>query len=256
MTELDFAGTGFASLSMLDYVLIAIATFIASLISGIGGFGGGIVIAITVTPIVGAKSVLPLISVFAFFSNLSRVYAYRHSINFRLAIGFLLASVPGLWLGITFFQWVSEDLLVMLLGITMISAIPLRRVLKETKFKTSIVSVLIMGSIFGFVSGTAIGSGLLVISTLVSSGLQGHLLLGTDAVIGILNSAMRMIAFRQLGMLTDELFIIGSIMGVMTLPGTYLARAIINKIGASLHTIFIEMVILLGGFGFIIQAFW
>ena len=48
-----------------------------------------------------------------------------------------------------------------------------------------------LGLAFGFMSGTAAGSGMLVIAFFNRSGLSGPLLLGTDAVIGIANALSR-----------------------------------------------------------------
>ena len=76
-------------------VLVAFAAFGAALVSGLGGFGGAFILVIALTPVVGAKTVIPLIAVYAICNNLSRVYIYRKSIAWKLGIQFTLASLPG-----------------------------------------------------------------------------------------------------------------------------------------------------------------
>ena len=82
---------------ILTYEMFAVplAAFFAAVLSGLGGFGGAFLLIIVLTPIVGVKAVIPLISVFAACNNLSRVFIYRKEIVWRTAIYFTLASLPG-----------------------------------------------------------------------------------------------------------------------------------------------------------------
>ena len=89
-------------------VLIAVAAFFAALISGLGGFGGGFIVVIALTPVVGARAVIPLIAVYAIFNNLSRMYIYRKPIAWKLAIQFPLASLPGVYVGAKILAWIPE----------------------------------------------------------------------------------------------------------------------------------------------------
>ena len=62
------------------------------------------------------KAVIPLISVFAACNNLSRVFIYRKEIVWRTAIG-TLASLPGVYFGAKLLEWMSESLLLLILGL-------------------------------------------------------------------------------------------------------------------------------------------
>ena len=61
----------------IEWLIVPFAAFFAAVISGLGGFGGALILVIILTPIVGVKAVIPLISVFATCNNLSRVFIYR-----------------------------------------------------------------------------------------------------------------------------------------------------------------------------------
>lgn len=241
-------------LALRDYALIALATFFASLVSGLGGFGGGFIIAVVMTPIVGAKSLVPLMSVFALFSNFSRVLAYRHTIAWSNTAVFLVASTPGVFLGTHFFSWAPERLLLALLGVVLIGCVPLRWILKRRRLNLSGYAVVAVAVLFGFMSGTAVGSGTLAIAALMGTGLQGGNLLGTDATIGLVNSITRVISFRRLGLLSDDIVLAGTLMGIMTLPGTFIAKTIVDRIGLERHTRLIELVVVSGGVIFIGRA--
>ena len=122
---------------ILTYEMFAVplAAFFAAVLSGLGGFGGALLLVIVLTPIVGVKAVIPLISVFAACNNLSRVFIYRKEIVWRTAIYFTLASLPGVYFGAKLLEWMSESLLLLILGLILIFAIPLGRKLKKTDFR-------------------------------------------------------------------------------------------------------------------------
>lgn len=247
-------GVNFLDLSMADYAIILAASLGASLVAGIGGFGGAFIIVIFVTPIVGAKAVVPLVSVFAFFSNLSRVFFYRHNIQWKIALQFILASLPGVWIGAEIFVRLPERAFLVLLGVTLLLSIPLRRWLKKRNFTPGLKTIIVIGFIFGIVSGTSVGSGLFVIAGLSSAGIVGSALLGTDAFIGIVNALSRAGAYYAHGALTTEMIIAGCIMSVGTAPGTFIASQIVQRLGTKKHGFLIECVIAVGGVMFLYRA--
>ncbi len=55
----------------LEYVMIVIAALVGSLVSGPGGFGGYFIVVIALTPVVGAKAMIPSIMVCAVCANLT-----------------------------------------------------------------------------------------------------------------------------------------------------------------------------------------
>ncbi len=239
---------------ILEYAMIAVAAFLGSLVSGLGGFGGSFIIVIVLTPIVGAKAVIPLISVYAICANLSRVVVYRKTVAWRAVIQFTLASLPGIFLGAQFLKEVPEQLFLGFMGAVLIGILPLRRYLRRTTFQPGVMTIAGLGFAFGVMSGTAAGSGMLVIAFFNSIGLSGPLLLGTDAVIGLINAVTRSGTFFGLGLLDLDLILLGLFMGVITVPGTYLASRLVARMGAKVHNIFIEALIALAGVIFLVRA--
>ena len=237
-----------------NIVLIAFAAFISAIVSGLGGFGGAFIIIIALTPIVGPKAVIPLIAVYAICNNVSRIIIYRRTIYWRLAIQFTLASLPGVYAGAHILAIIPERALFGLLGCTLLSAIPLRRYLKKRQFQPGLATIIGLGLVFGLISGTAAGSGMFVIAGLSSVGLQGAMLLGTDAAIGIVNAVSRVVVYSSLGLLNQELFIGGLLMGLMTMPGAWVASRIVAALGDNLHSKLIELLIAGGGIWLLIQA--
>jgi len=230
-----------------DYGLSFLAAFLASLVSGLGGVGGGFIIVVFLAPVVGPKAVIPLVAAFSIFGNLSRIFFYRREIQWSLAWQFTVASIPGVYLGAKIFYIINESLLGVLLGSTLILAVPARRFLKKRDFRYGFKTAVIFGFLFGFISGTAAGSGMFVIAGLSGLGLGGAALLGTDAAIGLINALARSAAYWSFDVLPKEIFIAGILMGLVTFPGTWIASNIVTLMGKRLHTQFIEILIIFGG---------
>lgn len=238
----------------MSLLLIGSAAFAAAFVSGFAGFGGSFILAIALTTAVGPKAVVPIIAVYATFANLSRVYIYRNDVNWAFAIQFITASMPGLAIGALFLKWVPETVLLAVFGVVLLGVIPLRRYLKNANFAPTWQTTAVIGFVFGVVSGTAVGSGMFVIAALNSFGLYSAMLLGTDAVIGIVNAVSRVVTFTWLGLLTWPHFLAGLLTGLVSLPATWLASLLVKKVGQKLHTTIIEVVIALAGLSFLVSA--
>ena len=234
--------------------MISLAAFLGSLVSGMGGFGGSFIIVIVLTPVVGAKSVIPLIAVYAICANLSRVLVYHRTIAWKPAIQFTLTSLPGVLVGARFLKEVPEPVFLGFMGAILIFLLPTRRYLKRKAFEPGLKTILILGALFGFMSGTAAGSGMLVIAFFNSIGLSGPLLLGTDAVIGLVNALTRSGTFYSFGLLDRDLIVLGFFMGLITIPGTWLASRLVSRMGTRIHNHLIEALIATAGVIFIARA--
>ena len=106
----------FASLGFLELSILILTAFFASVVSGISGYGGGMTLGLLVSPFIPIKLLVPLMSVFVLFSNLSRMYYYRKSIFWKKGIYFAIISTPFLIAGTNFYASVSPKTLYFCLG--------------------------------------------------------------------------------------------------------------------------------------------
>ncbi len=239
---------------VFEIIMIAVAAFAGALVSGLGGFGGSFIIVIVMTPVVGAKAVIPLIGVYAICANLSRVAIYYRTVAWKPAIQFTLASLPGIYLGARFLKAIPEVAFLAFMGAVLILILPARRYLKAKSFEPGLNTIVGLGLLFGFMSGTAAGSGMLVIAFFNSIGLSGPLLLGTDAVIGLVNATTRSGTFYSMGLLDRDLILLGLFMGLITFPGTWVASRLVKLMGNRIHDRLIEVFIAGSGLIFILKA--
>lgn len=241
-------------LQIWDIALVVSAAFVSAFVSGVGGFGGSFILAIVLTPLIGPKAVVPLIAVYALCANIGRLFFYRKTINWPFVLQFILASIPGLALGAAFLKLVPETVLLAVFGFVLLSALPIRRYLKKVDFKPSWPTIAVIGFLFGAVSGTAVGSGMFVIAALNTFGLHGVFLMGTDAAIGITNALMRVVTFWSLGLLDAQMMLAGLLMGIASLPASWLASLLVTRMGQKRHSQLIEVIIAVAGACFVAMA--
>ena len=248
----------YAFTSSLSYFQIGILLFVAllaSIVSGISGYGGGMTLGILVSPFIPIKLLVPLMSVFVFCSNLSRMYYYRDSIFWIKGSYFALITAPFVVLGTNFYAGVSDKVLYFCLGFGLAFAIILRRIFKKINLKIGWFVLGVMAVLYGTVSGVILGPGAILLTALASNGMVGASIIGTDSFITLINVIIRMISFRKLGLLNNDALIIGCSIGAVAIFGSYIARKIVDKLGVKLHTLIIEICIVLGAAVMIFRAF-
>lgn len=238
----------------LQALLLLAAAFAAAFVGGMSGFGTGLIVTLFIAPIVGAKAVIPVLSVFMTFTNASRVWFFRKGISWRTIALVALPAIPATMLGAMLYVRIESKWIQVLLGLILILAIPLRRWLEGKKVRPGPLALVLFGASFGFASSLMIGTGILIIPLLLGTGLAGGALLGTDAAIAMLVNLARSLMFGKLDALTLPLFILAAAMGVMTIPGTWAARWLVDRTDLRIHTFFIEALIILGGLSMIVSA--
>jgi uncharacterized membrane protein YfcA len=238
----------------LTALLLLAAAFGASFVGGLSGFGTGLIIALFITPIVGPKAVIPVLSVFMVFTNGSRVWFFRKGLDWRPVALIALPAIPASVLGAMLQVRIESQAMQILLGLILVLAVPVRRWLEGRKVAPGNAALIVFGAAFGFSSSLILGTGMLIIPMLLGTGLTGGALLATDAAIALIVNLARAIAFGRLDALTTPLVALAVAMGVMTIPGTWAARYIVQRTPIRIHTLAIEVLIIVGGLSMIVGA--
>ncbi|MEM9781020.1 MAG: sulfite exporter TauE/SafE family protein [Pseudomonadota bacterium] len=240
----------------LSTVIAGLAVcFLGGMVGGLSGYGTGLVVAMFVTPIIGPKNLIPVISVMMLINNASRVWFYRHALEPGLVVRFSLASVPAAYLGAEFYVRLDSDAIQGLLGAVLIASVPLRRWIATKKYTAGPVTLYVIGAVFGFLSSLILGTGMLILPTLMGLGLLGPAVLATDAAIAVVVNLSKTVIFGALDALSLELAALALAMGLCTIPGTALASRIVARTHIRLHTALVEGLLVLGGLSMLLRAF-
>lgn len=189
----------------------------AAVIGGLGGFGTGVILTAVLAPLIGIKALVPVLAVAGVVINAGRFWFYRRSLNrraFAIALG---AALPFLVIGTWIYSKLDARTVGTVLGLAVIA------------------------------SGVATGVGMIQVSVLLGAGLTGPAVLATDALATIALDLCKAALFQRFDLLNEEAFFTGMVIGVASIPGSAAAAWLVNRIGAHLHVLFMEALILFGG---------
>lgn len=231
----------------LTVIGILIAAYFAALVGGMSAFGTGLIMTLFIAPIFGAKAVIPIISVFMTFTNASRMYFFREGLDWHKVALVAGPGIPTTILGAMVYVKFESDMVQLLLGFTLIASIPLRRWLADKKIVPGPWTLMIAGAVVGFTTSIMLGTGILLLPLLLGTGLAGGALIGTDAAIALITNGTRALMFGQLGALDWRMIMLAIGMGIMTIPGTWSARWVIERTDVRVHTMLIETIVAVAG---------
>jgi hypothetical protein len=98
------------------------------------------------------------------------------------------------------------------------------------------------------------GTGVILISMLMSVGVTGSALIASDAVVSVILGLAKVALFGRLAALNLELAAVGLLVGLFTAPGAFLARAILRRIPAGVHAWIMEGVVVAGALALLWHA--
>lgn len=239
----------------MTLLLVAAMAFVAGVVGGLSGMGASLVLAPFLVPLVGIKAVVPVMSVAMLLGQGGRIWAYRDTLDLRVAGSLLLGVVPGAMIGSTIYAYIPADAVAVLLGVFLIAVSLLRRWMERQRFRLRGVGRVVGGLGFGTLAGGMLGVGVVIFPLLMSSGLSGAALIATKAVVSIFLHVTKLTMFGAYDLLPARLVVVGLCIGVFTLPGTYVARHLFRYIPAEIHSRGVDILVFFGGLSFLWHAF-
>lgn len=244
-----------AEIGVGHLALLAVVAFLAATVSGMSGVGGGLLLAIFIAPVVGVKAVVPTVGIASLIAHVIRVWVYRKGIAWRPALVMLAGAVPATFVSARLYVDLPADIISAILGVFLLASVPVRRLMVRHDLRFGARSLGLAAVCYGLLSGTTIGGGVLVIPALLGAGLAGLAVLATDAVIGLGSLIIKTVVFGSFDVLTPRLLIIGCLLGVCMIPGTYLARWLVMRTPLHVHVVAMEAVVVVGACSFLWGAF-
>jgi len=234
--------------------MVAAAAMGAAIVSGVGGFGTGVILAALLAPMIGIKAVIPVLAVAGVVINAGRFWFYRASLDRRALALVLAVSLPFLVLGTWIYSVLDVRVLGTLLGAVVIGSVPLRRFLAHRKIVLDRKGLAIGSGVFGLATGIATGTGVIMVTLLLGTGMSTTAVLATDAMISIVLDLCKAALFHKFALLDSASFFTGVVIGVATIPGSAVAAWLVTRMHAHLHVLFMEALILVGGISLIVNS--
>ncbi|MGC2027559.1 sulfite exporter TauE/SafE family protein [Bradyrhizobium sp.] len=239
--------SGFADISLVQLILVACVALFASVIGGVAGYGTGALMPLVLVPLIGAEPVVPIIAISAIFSNLSRATAYRRYFDRRRASIVILASALTTAVGAYGYTMLTSAGAAVVIGTMLILSVPLRRLARRRQWRIGETSLGFSAVAYGVVVGGTSGSGVILLSLLMASGLEGAAVIATDAVISLSTGIIKISVFGMAGVLTAQVIAFALLIGAVALPGAFFARSFVERMPVQIHTAILDAAVIVGG---------
>jgi uncharacterized membrane protein YfcA len=239
--------SGFAEISAIQLALVAGVALLASVIGGVAGYGTGALMPLVLVPLIGAEPVVPIIAISAIFSNLSRATAYRSYADSRRAAIVIPASALTTALGAYGYTMLTSAGAAIVIGSMLIVSVPLRRFAHRRKLRIGEMGLGLGAVAYGIVVGGTSGSGVILLSLLMASGLEGAAVIATDAVISLSTGVIKISVFGLAGVVTAQVIAFALLIGAVALPGAFFARSFVERMPIHVHTAILDAAVIVGG---------
>ena len=103
------------------------------------------------------------------------------------------------------------------------------------------------------VGGTT-GAGVLLLSMLLATGLQGASVIATDAAISIAIGIVKVAVFGVAGVVGAKVIAVAALIGLAAFPGAFLAKRLVDKLPLRAHVAILDTVVAIGGTMLILGA--
>ncbi len=239
--------SGFADISILQLLLVAVIAIFAAIVGGLAGYGTGALMPLVLVPLIGAEPVVPIIAISAIFANLSRATAYFRYVDRRRALIVIVAAAFTTALGAYGYTRLTNAGAAMVIGTMLMLSVPLRRVLRRRAVRISDTTLGAGAVAYGVVVGGTSGSGVILLSLLMAAGLEGAAVIATDAVISVVTSVIKISVFGLAGVVTAQVLAFALLIGCIGVPGAFLAKAFVERMPVHIHTAILDVAVITGG---------
>ena len=261
---------------MLDYSVLVLGAgvcFVGGLLGGLSGAGTGLIVAAFLTPIVGAKAVMPALAIIMLINNGSRVFYYRQSVDLKISVIMIALALPGTWFGTQLYMSLSVGTLEFILGAAILAVLAHRVVHRhrqsaltraisssaspESPAPSTLTQRWIGGPIalaYGFINSVVPGSGVMVLAFFSAIGMSASAVIANDAVLSAVLNLVKIALFRNLDGLPDSLILISLLCGLATIPGVWFAKWLSGRMQQKTQQGLIELVIAASALHLVIRA--
>lgn len=245
----------FSELGPTTIVIVGLLALITSAIHGATGVAGGFLMTAALAIVIGVKPVVPVMSVALLISHSSRIFLNRYDFNKEVFLLVILPALPCIVAAAWLYGKMSPTWIAVLLGVVVLSSIPLRRWAQSRQIKTSRGALMGVAATYGGISGASIGGGLLLIPFILGYGLTKEAFVATLAAIAFTTNVTRVGVYSSTEILDPQFLLLGIFVGLMTIPGNMIGRSILRKMTNQRHATIVDALTLFGALNFFWMAF-
>jgi uncharacterized membrane protein YfcA len=225
-------------------VLVALA---ASTVAAVAGFGGAVMLLPVLVWAFGVRDAVPTLTIAQLAGNLSRVWFNRTEIELPVVRWFAIGAVPAAVAGGVIFATAPAAALSRLLGVFLLVTVAYRRTPWGERLHVGLRGFLPLGATFGLLSALVGSVGPMMAPFFLSYGLVRGTYIGTEALSTVVMHVTKLSVYGSYALLSGRAVLIGLALGAVMFVGSYLGKAILNRVPERAFPLIIDGVLIAAG---------
>jgi uncharacterized membrane protein YfcA len=251
MTLPDF---GVDAHALALFGLVFLAALVASTLSGVTGFGGGVLMLPVLAGAYGVRTAVVILTITQAVGNASRLWFGRDAVDWNVAWRFIAAAVPAALLGSIAFANISLPWLARILGAFLLVTVVLRRTRWAGSISISLAGFVPLGAVFGFLSAVLGSVGPFVAPWFLAYGLVKTAYVSTEAAGALAMHVTKIFAYGKLALVTSEGALYGLALSPAMIGGSYVGARLTMRVPERGFELLIELVLVVAGVLFLVHG--
>jgi uncharacterized membrane protein YfcA len=229
---------------LLPGILLFVCSFLAFSLSAVCGGGASFILIPMLNWVLPGAQIPAALSIGTASSSVSRIVLFFKKIRWNIVIWFVPPAIPAVWLGSWLLTSLNPFYLELILGIFLLSNLPL--VFKSKKGNAAVtpmskVYLLVIGMTAGFVSGLTGAVGLLFNRFYLRYGLSKEEIVATRAANELLLHVIKLALYASFGLLNQQVLLFGLLIALAAILSSlgvqkilpYISEQLFQRLGYS-----------------------
>ena len=216
-------------------------------LSGVAGFGGGVVVLPVLVWVYGPEVAVPVVAIFQLMGTSSRVWLSRKHMDWKVVGWFAAGSVPFAVLGSFLFINADTALLTRIMGGGMIALVVLTQLPWAQRVKMTLWGFIPLGVSAGFLAAVIGIPGPFAPVFFRAYGMTALAYMASFSMSMLLIQVPKVVVYGSGDLLTPLVGGLGLSIGVIAIGGAYFGARVLSRVPEKVYTVAINALVV--GFG-------
>ncbi|HEC18086.1 MAG TPA: sulfite exporter TauE/SafE family protein [Gammaproteobacteria bacterium] len=224
-------------------IIIPLVTFFTSLLTGVVGMGGGLVLLLIMASFLPFAVLIPVHGINQLVQHATRAAVSIPNIDRKIALEFGAGAVIGAAIGSQFVTSVTEELFKILLGGFILACLVVPKLnIKMPKIPGEWPIIGAITSCVGLFIGN---TGVFMSPFYLNRGLKKEQLVATKSACQVAVHSTKIAAFVALGFTLGPYLLLVILMGIASFAGSYLSKKVLGKLSEEVFLLLFQVTIVL-----------